>query len=184
MKWTEWFRPAVLVVFAGLLNVGLDCDPCSKSKYETVYKDDTLTSAKWDYELRAENANKDCHATFILVISWVNEERYLDETQKSPFWDSTDVRMEFRTPYGSFTLFQIAPQQYQVSLPGGGLGNYWKWETSAGAKNESYNPTTFIVLCVAPGLDWLQPPPGKPANWWDIHVSASIKYIPYDPLGG
>jgi hypothetical protein len=184
MDWKTWLKLgaiAALLAFAVYSDIDCGCDPCDRENYWPVDKTDTLTEDSWYLELRGENANKDCHGKFELTVYWANEDHRADYAQESPYSDSTDMRMDFRTPQGSFTVFQIPPQRLVVPA-GEDTVIKWQWKMSVGAKNELSNPTTYIIQCSAPGLDYIQPPPGKPADWWHVIVEASIDYVEYDPL--
>ncbi len=167
----------LLLVLAGACVLYSDCDCCGP--YVDLTEIHVLDASDWYYELVTPAANKDCHAQFRLEIAWNNSERRRDPTQESPFIDTSDMRYEFRSSEGSFTLFQIGPVKDSIEDNGDWV-YYWYWTDDVGAKNEASNPTFYKIITSAPALEIIEPRPEQP-TWWQIWVRASIDYVAWEP---
>ncbi|MBN1653094.1 MAG: hypothetical protein JXA30_04890 [Deltaproteobacteria bacterium] len=164
-------------IFLVLLFIGCEIDPCDDTK--RVEKQGTIAAATPSFDLETPDADKDCHAKFLVTYHWANAKRRIDPNAPDPVSPAGKINLfiVLNTVIGTFGPLPNVQKVEDSS----GLDTSYRWvgKLDIGAKNEAYNPVHFRINAYASNIGNLEIPAGEDADYYDVEIDATIEYTVY-----
>lgn len=177
MKWGKaaiLIALAALMTFAVLLSAGCGEGTCDEEDRVTGSGEITQSNLSW--ELTSQEADKECHATFILDYGWSNADRAKNEADVDPALHTGKDVNECGVYYEFCTYWGVFPTVYGTKVVEGDKV-FWRATLNIGAKNDASNPVYYRIRAVA--VNRTSPLQNVPADYYDVWVDGEIVYTPY-----
>lgn len=158
----QLFTLASLVSIAGCVAVPV-ASPGGCDIKEKALKGDRLTATDQAFLFGTPSAKNDCHAEYILLFRWANDERAEKDSNRPPL---RDLRQSFG-PEDEFSYFPHPTEVRKVILG----KHHWLINFSVGNKNTNLSNTRYGFGTA------LDPDTFKPGD--SVAISMEITYTPY-----